>query len=339
MNDQKNESAQEESWDKEFPGKTGLGSLLRKYREKKGLEIAQISEMTRLRPRYLKALEREDWDSLPAPVFVSGFIRAFARTVGLDEHEALALYQDTSPPEPEMPVSLNEPKKTKRVSMAVPIVILVLLGAALLLWMIYPGVNKWWTNRVEETSTPTSGESSTQPPVSGQEEASPSETRIQAEKEETPTGQTDATGIQESVLSEESPSVAPESPPAPVASTEAEPSAAPAGSGPEEAPFSGIQEVQAALEATDEEEYVLKAEISERSWIQIFVDDEPPKEYIFPPGSQAQWKAKKGFELVIGNAGGVSLQFNDRMMANLGDSGKVVRLSLPEEYKRITESE
>jgi hypothetical protein len=120
---------------------------------------------------------------------------------------------------------------------------------------------------------------------------------------------------------------------------ETEPSATPSDSEPEEPPFSVMREDQAALEATVEEEYVLKAEISERSWIRIFVDDEPPKEYIFPPGSKAQWKAKKGFELVIGNAGGVSLQFNERLMANLGDSGRVVRLNLPEEYKRVTEAE
>jgi hypothetical protein len=79
---------------------------------------------------------------------------------------------------------------------------------------------------------------------------------------------------------------------------------------------------------------ILRADVREKTWIKIFVDDQAPKEYIFSPGANPEWKAKEGLELLIGNAGGIILEFNGEQMKNLGNSGQVVRLSLPEGYRR-----
>lgn len=64
------------------------------------------------------------------------------------------------------------------------------------------------------------------------------------------------------------------------------------------------------------------------------MDDQGPKEYMFRPGSHLQWKATKGFEILIGNAGGIDLEFSGTEIKNLGGHGKVVRLRLPEDYER-----
>ena len=77
----------EEIGENESPGKIDIGSLFRNERQKKGLSYSQISETTRLRSHILKALENEDWANLPSPVFVTGFIRSYARALGLDEGE------------------------------------------------------------------------------------------------------------------------------------------------------------------------------------------------------------------------------------------------------------
>ena len=61
----------------------------------------------------------------------------------------------------------------------------------------------------------------------------------------------------------------------------------------------------------------------------IFVDDQGRKEYMFRPGSHLQWKATKGFEILIGNAGGIDLEFSGTEIKNLGGHGKVVRLKPP----------
>jgi hypothetical protein len=90
-----------------------------------------------------------------------------------------------------------------------------------------------------------------------------------------------------------------------------------------------------AVSGPDEgtEWHVLKAVVEGRTWIRITVDDEEPREYIFQPGSRPQWKAKKGFDLVIGNAAGIEFEFDGQSMENLGELGQVVRLKLPEGYE------
>ena len=85
---------------------------------------------------------------------------------------------------------------------------------------------------------------------------------------------------------------------------------------------------------TEIRELILKANVIEKTWVRIFVDDQEPKEYIFTPGSDPEWKAKEGMELLIGNAGGIRFEFNGVQVENIGNPGQVVRLSLPEGYKR-----
>ena len=80
-------------------------------------------------------------------------------------------------------------------------------------------------------------------------------------------------------------------------------------------------------------EITLTANVIERTWIRIFVDGQDAKEFILPPGSHPEWKAREGFELLIGNAGGIDLELNGQKIKKLGTSGQVVRLSLPEGYR------
>ena len=79
---------------------------------------------------------------------------------------------------------------------------------------------------------------------------------------------------------------------------------------------------------------VLKANVKERTWIRVFVDNKEPKDYVFQPGSNPEWKAEKGFELLIGNAGGVEIGLEGTVMKTPGKKGQVIRLSIPEGYER-----
>src|SRR5580700_11886503 len=69
-----------------------FGEKLRKLREQRGIELDAISNTTKISTRMLRALEDEHFDQLPGGVFNKGFVRAYARQVGLDEEEALADY-------------------------------------------------------------------------------------------------------------------------------------------------------------------------------------------------------------------------------------------------------
>ena len=69
-----------------------FGEKLRQQREQRGIELDAISNTTKISTRMLRALEEEHFDQLPGGVFNKGFVRAYARYVGLDEEEAITDY-------------------------------------------------------------------------------------------------------------------------------------------------------------------------------------------------------------------------------------------------------
>ncbi len=69
-----------------------FGEKLRHQREQRGLALEAISNTTKISTRMLRALEDEHFDQLPGGVFNKGFVRAYARQVGLDEEETVTEY-------------------------------------------------------------------------------------------------------------------------------------------------------------------------------------------------------------------------------------------------------
>jgi len=61
-----------------------IGSSLRETRQRKQLEIAQAEQATKIRAKYLRALEDEQFELLPSPTYVKGFLRSYAEYLGLD---------------------------------------------------------------------------------------------------------------------------------------------------------------------------------------------------------------------------------------------------------------
>ena len=115
-----------------------FGEKLRKQRELRGIELDAISNTTKISTRMLRALEDERFDQLPGGVFNKGFVRAYARQVGLDEQETVADYlaaarerqieqrshsdvADFSPPaEKPAPVAAPEPRDNVVPSASLP---------------------------------------------------------------------------------------------------------------------------------------------------------------------------------------------------------------------------
>ncbi|MGD9934815.1 MAG: helix-turn-helix domain-containing protein, partial [Dehalococcoidia bacterium] len=67
-----------------------VGSTLRLAREQRGLTIEQVAQDTRISQRFLEAIERDEFDALPAPVYVRGFIRSYSSYLRLDAAPLLA---------------------------------------------------------------------------------------------------------------------------------------------------------------------------------------------------------------------------------------------------------
>jgi cytoskeletal protein RodZ len=70
-----------------------LGEELKRRREERQITLTDISEATRIGTRFLKAIETDNYSVLPGGIFTRSFIRAYAKQVGMDEDEAIALYQ------------------------------------------------------------------------------------------------------------------------------------------------------------------------------------------------------------------------------------------------------
>jgi len=70
-----------------------LGEELKRRREERNITLTDISEATRIGTRFLKAIETDNYSVLPGGIFTRSFIRAYAKQVGMDEDQSIALYQ------------------------------------------------------------------------------------------------------------------------------------------------------------------------------------------------------------------------------------------------------
>jgi len=89
-----------------------FGTWLRRQRELREISLREIADVTKISIRYLEALEQDRFDVLPAPVFAKGFLREYARYVGLDPDEVVNSYL-TAQDEVE-PADEPEPRRNPR---------------------------------------------------------------------------------------------------------------------------------------------------------------------------------------------------------------------------------
>ena len=89
--------------------KDTFGESLKREREMRGVTLEEISLATRIATRFLRAIESEQWDQLPGGVFNRGFVRSFARYLGLDEENTVAEYPLAVGDRPSVPVWTGSP--------------------------------------------------------------------------------------------------------------------------------------------------------------------------------------------------------------------------------------
>jgi cytoskeletal protein RodZ len=96
-------STRQPPWEKEaVPTETGsFGEWLRRQRELREISLRDIAERTKISLRYLEAMEADRFELLPAPIFAKGFLREYARYVGLSPDEVINHYLAVQQPEQE----------------------------------------------------------------------------------------------------------------------------------------------------------------------------------------------------------------------------------------------
>jgi hypothetical protein len=70
-----------------------IGSTLREARIRARIDIAEVEVHTKIRARYLRAIENEEWDLLPGPVYVKSFLRTYGDFLGLDSRMLVDEYK------------------------------------------------------------------------------------------------------------------------------------------------------------------------------------------------------------------------------------------------------
>lgn len=149
--------------------------MLRDARMRQGLDISDVEARTKIRAKYLRALENEEWGMLPGSTFVKSFLRTYAEELGLDPHLLVEEYRahHEEPDELELqPFATppRQPREPRRYSPGPPPpgVVLGLVVVGVLAFLIVLGLSGEDDDGGDRASTPT--ETAERPPTRTQEE-------------------------------------------------------------------------------------------------------------------------------------------------------------------------
>src|SRR5438270_6025570 len=139
-----------------------IGSTLREARMRARIDISEVETQTKIRAKYLRAMENEEWDLLPGPVYVKSFLKTYGDYLGLDSRMLIDEYKRRyeRPTDHDMrPMSsLHRERERAARGPLLPswaIVGLVLVGVVVVLYFVgsRSGSNKTNTNAGVNTKT------------------------------------------------------------------------------------------------------------------------------------------------------------------------------------------
>ncbi len=113
-----------------------IGLYLKAVREHRGLSLVELAASTRIHRGYLTAIENGDMSALPSRPFALGYVRAYAKALGLDGELALARFKVEHPERLEplrAPVGVKHETETRRPVMAIAVAVLI---SAVVIWNI-----------------------------------------------------------------------------------------------------------------------------------------------------------------------------------------------------------
>jgi len=157
-----------------------LGEKLRQAREERGFTISEVAEQTRISSLYLECIENDDYRILPGGIFNKGFVKSYAKFVGVSEQEALTDYASLlaqseidggDEPKTYRPEVLTDDRSSASMvpTIIIAVVILGLMTAGILYLVNYlrqPGdssvaANASQSNTNQASDTPTESEAAT----------------------------------------------------------------------------------------------------------------------------------------------------------------------------------
>ncbi len=296
-----------------------VGEFFRQVRETKGLTIDEVASKTRIRTDFIRALEDGNFAKLPDQVFARGFVRSYARSLGLDEEDAIhrfiqsagAFYEKQDERERLKARQVEEERKRqanrKAVAVAIGIAVLTLV------FLLSREQQSAMTRRTppEPTTTKRTVQAGKDLP-----EVPPLQDTVAVQdapkaSEPVPAAKTSGSESRATEPAAPAPVVAAKPAPAPVSTV------SPGSDG----PLGGITLGESAADG----QLVLDLEATELSWVVVQIDNGSPQEALLRPGEKGQWKGQDQFVLTLGNAGGIKAFLNGKPQKPFGPSGKVAR--------------
>jgi cytoskeleton protein RodZ len=306
-----------------------FGEKLKLEREKKKMTLDEVSATTKISTRMLHALEEDKFGQLPGGIFNKGFVRAYARTIGLDEDQAIADYLEASgeapPPRPEAAVRDNvreipshatplritdEPSgrleiraevASRQLPWGIFAVALLIIALALSLW----------SHRQRE-----------------QERQATHPSRPAQQEQSQPTSESVSSPDTSSAANSpaESPSTT-----QPATSSSAVRSASdvrpePDASSDKSSPAQPQSPESAATLAPGE--FAVTVRAREESWVSISVDGKHTGSEVLEPGDERTLRARTNVVLKAGNSGGVDLLLNGKRLPFSGDEDVVKTITV-----------
>jgi cytoskeleton protein RodZ len=117
-----------------------IGETLREARMRRRIDMAEVESATKIRAKYLRALESEEWELLPGPTFVKTFLRTYAEYLELDARLLVEEYKQRYERPAGMdvtPLNLRRQRRRRRVAPRIGPGLVVVLGVVVLLASLY----------------------------------------------------------------------------------------------------------------------------------------------------------------------------------------------------------
>lgn len=311
------------------PNSASPGELLARQREQLGIPLTDAARALNLRPAVVAGLEQDDYQEIPVATYRRGYLRSYAKYLGMDDRLVLEAYQarsgGTDTERKVTPVSTARPPSRIGAWLFKLVTLLVIVGliAVTVMWWQSRGGNEppgFGSTTPEETATApaepaseaaeteesagssfTSGDESATTLPSNATSVTPSPT---AEQDQAPSAQDDAdaiAGLDESILDSDSGAGAESDELSSTAQSEGEQSTT--------EQDSAEDEQTAAAEQTANAN-VLELTFNEQSWTEIF---DATNQRVFvglqTPGTSTTVEGEPPFRLTVGNATGVELRY------------------------------
>ena len=296
-----------------------LGEWLRQRREELDISLEQAEADTRIRLRYLEALESEAYDALPDPAVGRGFLRNYAAYLDLDPQEATDRFSEAvAPPEPESlgvegptpftagpfrPVDLHEmPSRRSRWGWIIALALILVAAIVALVWWGYPYISEWVARQrsTEPTVTATFTPQATAASLAAVTRTPASTAAVTRATTSTPAGATSTPRATRRPTRTPSPTTSP-SPPV----------------------YTGI---------------FLELAFIDTSWIQVTVDGVREFQGELEADTYRSWYGEERIELRIGNAGAVWVTVNGQFLGALGEEGEVIDRVFEKVGEDVTEA-